>query len=300
MVATDLPVHQVVAGRDLHSARAERGIDTLVRDDRHAPLGDRDDRLLPDEVAVALVVGVHRDGDVGKHRRRPRGRDRQVAVALGERIADPGQRVVHVDVAHLEVRHSARAPGAPVHDPRPAVDVALVREVDEEAHHRACVLVVHREAVAPVVEGSAKRPQLLHDLAAVVADELPAQLHEALAADVLGRLAVIGEPASHHRLQRDPGVVVSGLPESVEVAHAVPADEDVLRRGVQRVPHVQPVGHVRRRQADHERRPRIVRLGVVEAFLFPDLLPACLDSGRRVARLHRRIVRPRTLGVRSR
>ena len=48
-----------------------------------------------------------------------------------------------------------------------------------------------------------------------------------------------------------------------------------------RVTHVQPVGHVRRRQADHERLPRVVRLGVVETLFLPGPLPALLDSGRR-------------------
>ena len=63
--------------------------------------------------------------------------------------------------------------------------------------------------------------------------------------------------------------------------------------------HVQPVGHVRRRQADHVRRARIVGLRVVEAFLLPGALPALLDPLRLVERLHARIVRPRTRRVRS-
>ena len=76
-------------------------------------LGDRDDRLLPDEVAVALVVGVHRDGHVGEHRRRPHGRDRHVAVAVGERVADPGQRVV--DARRVLTSRSETVLGQPGH-----------------------------------------------------------------------------------------------------------------------------------------------------------------------------------------
>ena len=65
MVAADLEVLRVVARGDLERAGAEVGLDALVGDDRHAPLDERHDRLLADQVAVALVVGVHGDRDVG-------------------------------------------------------------------------------------------------------------------------------------------------------------------------------------------------------------------------------------------
>ena len=84
------------------------GIDALVGDDRHAALGDRHDRLLPDEVRVTRVIRVHRNRDVGEHRRRPHGRDRHVALAVSERIADPGQRVVELAVPDLEIGDGAR------------------------------------------------------------------------------------------------------------------------------------------------------------------------------------------------
>ena len=67
-------------------------------------------------------------------------------------------------------------------------------------------------------------------------------------------------------LRGDAGVVEAGLPEGVEAAHAVPADERVLDRAVQRVPHVQRSGHVRRWHRDHVRLAGLVRVGVVEAF----------------------------------
>ena len=229
---------------------------------------------------------MHRDGDVGEHRRRADGRDRDVPGAVGERVADRGQRLVELDVVDLEIGDDARAARAPVHDPAAAVEVALLGEVDEEAHHRARVALVHREAVAAVVERGAERAELAHDLAAVVADELPAALHEGLTADVLRGQALGREPAHHHRLERDAGVVVARLPERVEAAHAVPADEDVLGGAVQGMAHVQPVGDVRRRQADDEGLARVVGLGVVEAFRLPRPLPALLDALWLVERLH--------------
>ena len=157
----------------------------------------------------------------------------------------------------------------------------------EEAHHCPRVTVVHREPVAHVVEREPERAELLHDLAAVVADEVPAPLDERRAAEVAIVDSFGGEPPHHHVLERDAGVVVPRLPERVEVAHAVEADEHVLARAVEGVAHVQPVGDVRRRHADDVGRARIVGVRVVEALFLPGLLPTLLDALRLVERVHR-------------
>jgi hypothetical protein len=47
-----------------------------------------------------------------------------------------------------------------------------------------------------------------------------------------------------------PGVVHTGLPEHVLAQHALVADQDVLQRVVERVPHMQRAGDVRRRDHD--------------------------------------------------
>ena len=157
VVAADLEVGRVVAGRDLERAGAELGLDARVGDHRHGPLDVGDEHLLADRVAVALVVGMDGDGDVGEDRRRPHGRDRDVPGAVRERVAGIRERVVHVDVLDLEVRDRRLVERAPVDDPLGAVDPAAVPEVDEEAHHRFDVGVVHREALAAVVERGAER-----------------------------------------------------------------------------------------------------------------------------------------------
>src|SRR5207302_3692804 len=142
-----------------------------------------------------------------------------------------------------------------------------------------------------VVEREAHRPELLHDLPAVVADEVGAARDKRLAT----KLAVIdslrGQSAHHHRLQGDPGMVVPRLPERAEAAHPVIADQHVLAGSVERMPHMQAVGDVRGRQADHERLSWIRSFRVVEALLLPRLLPAGLDSLRAVERLHGAILR---------
>jgi hypothetical protein len=82
-------------------------------------------------------------------------------------------------------------------------------------------------------------------------------------------------------------MVVAGLPERVVALHAVPPDEHVLDRAVERVPHVQLARHVRRRHADDVRVvATLAGAGPVEPLLLPGPLPALLDTLRAVERLH--------------
>src|SRR4029077_9384612 len=103
-----------------------------------------------------------------------------------------------------------------VDDPVRAVDPALLVQVHEEAHDGADVALVHREALAPVVERRAGAPELEPDLAAVLAQPLPDALLERLAAEVLARLALGRQMLLDGVLRRDAGVVEAGLEEDDE------------------------------------------------------------------------------------
>ena len=254
----------------------------LVRDDGDVALEVGDDHLAPDGVLVPLVGGMHRDRDVGEDRRRTDGRDRDAVlpVAVGERVADRDERVVHVLVHDLEVRDRRLVERAPVDDAVRAVDPAAVPEPDEERHDGADVVVVHREALARVVERGSEAPVLAHDRSPGLLEPLPRALDERLAPDVVARQPLLRELLLDDVLGRDARVVVPGLPERVEAAHPVPADEDVLERAVQGVAQVEPARDVRRRDADHERRLVATGAGTggVEALGLPGLLPARLDA----------------------
>ena len=77
----------------------------FVGDDRDAPADQRQDGVPADQMPVALVVGMHRDGGVAEHRLRPRGRDGDEAYrrqAL-DRILDVPEMALDLDLLHLEV-----------------------------------------------------------------------------------------------------------------------------------------------------------------------------------------------------
>ena len=80
-------------GRDLERARAERRVDARVGDHGHGALDVRDDDLAADRVAVALVVRVHRDGDVAEDRRGPHRRDHDAVARRRRRQTGSGRSV---------------------------------------------------------------------------------------------------------------------------------------------------------------------------------------------------------------
>ena len=291
VVAADLEVGRIVPGCHLERTGAELRLDPLVRDDRHAPFHERDDRLPADEVAVAFVVRVDCDGHVGQHRRRADRRDRDRPGAVCERVAGERERVVDLLVLQLQVGQRGQVVRAPVDDPIRAVDPATVPEVDEERRHGLHVRLVHREALPPVVHRGAHTPELVHDLAPVLPEPLPYAGLEPLAPELLPRGSFLGQLLLDRGLGRDSRVVVAALEEHVVALHSLQAREGVAERELEGMPEMELAGHVRRRERIDPAGAARVGLGVVQALLFPGPLPALLDSCRAVEGLHAPILR---------
>ena len=136
VAAADLEVVGVVARGDLQRAGAEVGLDVRVGDDRQAAADERQHGLLADELRVALVVGMHRDGGVGEHRLRAHRRDHELALAGGQRVGDRVQRVDDaLALLDLEVGDRRAQPRIPVDHVVVAVDQALLVELDEDLQH---------------------------------------------------------------------------------------------------------------------------------------------------------------------
>jgi hypothetical protein len=286
VVDPDLVVERVVAGGHLQRARAEILLHPLVGDDRDAPLDEGHDHFTADEVAVALVIRVHCDCNVRKNRRRPHRRDGDVAVAVCERIANVGQDVVHLDVLELEVRQRRPMERAPVDDPVRSVNPALAIEVDEEAHYRADVRVVHGEALATVVERGAHAAKLEHDLAAVLAQPVPHECDEGFASELLAALPLLREVPLDGVLRRDPSMVESGLEERVVPLHPPGANDRVGERELECVAEMEVAGDVRRRVGDREALSGGIGVRIVVALFLPGPLPALFDPFGLVARIH--------------
>ena len=104
--------------------------------------------MLADEVAVALVVGMHRDAGVAEHGLGPGGRDRDEAPRLAlDRVADVPELALDLDLLHLEVGDrglEARDPSSRGACPGRSGPVAV--ELDEDLEDGARQALVHGEA----------------------------------------------------------------------------------------------------------------------------------------------------------
>ena len=124
---------------------------------------------------------------------------------------------------------------------------------------------------------------------------------EVLAAEVVAADALLLQLALHHDLRGDAGMVGAGHPQRVEAAHPVVARQAVHDGLVERVPHVQRAGDVRRRQLDGEGRLALAGLagaavaGARVAALFPQRAPLA-PRWRRVRRTWK-AVQPRLFGA---
>ena len=252
VLAADLEVVGVVAGGDLQRPGAELGVDVLVGDDRQAAADQGQDAVLADEVAVALVAGIHGDGGVGEHRLRPHRGDGQHPVGALDRVIDRVERVLDLAVLDLEVGDRRVRARVPVDHVVVAVDVALVVELLEDAVDGLDVALVQREALALVVAGGAEPLVLLDDPRAVLLAPLPDPLDELLAPEVVPRDPFGPQHFLDHRLRRDPRMVGAQDPERVPPPHPVHPHQRVLHRPIQRVPHMQRPGHIGRRNSNRE------------------------------------------------
>ena len=287
MAAADVEVVEGLRRRDLHRAGALLGVGVRIGDDGDRPADQRQPHALADEMRVALVLRMHGDAGIAEHRLRPRRGDDDVlagrlAGPVHHRIAEVPEVALRLDLLHLDVGDGGEQLRVPVDQPLVAVDQPLAVQRDEHLAHRVREALVHGEALARPVARGAEPAQLVDDGAARLRLPLPHALEEFLAPHrAAAGLLALGELAFHHHLRGDAGVVGAGLPEHVAPAHPLEAAEDVLQRVVERVPHVQHAGDVRRRDDDGEGlcagAPGAARLE--GAGLFPDGGNARLDGG---------------------
>ncbi len=126
----DLEVVRVVGGGDFDCASTEFGVDVLVGDDRDVPASEWQLDLTADEVAVAVVVGMHGDGGVTEHGFSAGGGDHDRVLAVA--VTDRDQFTVEFLVVDLDIGDRRRAARAPVDDSLGPIDQFVIVEALED------------------------------------------------------------------------------------------------------------------------------------------------------------------------
>jgi hypothetical protein len=190
-----------------------------------------------------LQFGMHCQREVRRNRPR-RGRPNQDAQVLPcGRVGgglDDGER--HIDrvgdlrcVLHLGVGECGLASGAPERGAQPAIDVAALHQLAEDAHNPRLERIVHREVgVIPLAD----QPQAFELLALHLHEVLGVVAACAAQGRLVGLLAPREELLAHGVLDGHAVIVPAGHIGRAVAAHAVGAHHDVLERFVERVPDV--------------------------------------------------------------
>ena len=245
---------EIVGRRDLHRAGAFFRVGIFVGDDRNAPADQRQNGEFSDQIGEPGIGGMHRHRGVAEHGFRPRGGDGDETVGCAlDRVFYVPEIAAHLPAFDFEVGNGGVELRVPVHQPAVAIDQTLAVQRDEHLAHRLGQPLVHGEAFARPVQRGAEAAQLAGDGAAGLRLPLPHPVKEPLAPERLAAAALLGQQALHHHLGGDAGMVGAGLPQRVAPLHAAPADQRVLHREGQRMPHMQAAGDVRRRDHDGER-----------------------------------------------
>ena len=163
------------------------------------------------------------------------------------------EEAVLLDVFDLNVGKGGLAVRTPVDDTLAAVDISLFVQAAERLAHGLGALLVHGEALALPVAGRAERFKLLHNAVAVMLLPVPNTLKELFAAEIKAGQPLLAELGLHLDLRGNAGVVNARQPERTVSTHALPADEHVLNRFIERVAEMELAGDVRGRDHDGER-----------------------------------------------
>ena len=149
--APDVEVVGVMTGGDLQRPGAELRLDVVVGDDLQPAPDDRQDRLLADQPAVAVIVGMDGDRGVGEHRLGADRGDRHCARSRRQGVVDVVEGVGDLAILDLEVGDRRARARIPVDQVPVAVDVALLVEGDEHPQHGIGVRRIEGEALVGVV-----------------------------------------------------------------------------------------------------------------------------------------------------
>ena len=227
---------------------------------------------------VPLIVGMHGDSGVAEHGLRSRGGDDdELARPPLDGIAQMPEMALGLDLLDLEVGDRGQELGIPIDETLVLIDEAGAIEIDEHLAHGTRQALVHGETEPRPVAGAAEPLQLADNGVARLLFPLPDALDEGVAAHGAAvRLLPLHQLALDHHLRGDAGVIGPWLPQHVTPAHALEAHQHVLERVVERMPHMQRAGHVRRRDDDG------VGLGALAAWRAGGegigLLPGAIDG----------------------
>ena len=205
---------------------------------------------LADQMIETVIVRVHGNGGVTQHGLGAGGGYDEIARPVGQGIPDVMQVAGLVLVFDLVVGQGGMTTVAPVDDVVALVDQPFLEKFDKDLAHGLGALLVKGEALTGPVHGCADAADLAQDMVALLLFPLPDALDELVAAQIVAGQPLFLELALHHVLGGDARMVGAGHPQHVFALLAIEAAQNVLKRQVQGMAHMQDTGDIGRRDDD--------------------------------------------------
>ena len=205
MPQPNLAVVRIVGGRHLHSTGAERLVNKVVAENRNGAVNKRNDDALSDQLRVAWIAWVHRNGAVTEQRLRTCGGDddpfaRRTAL---QRVTDLPDLPALLYGNRLKVRDARLAARAPVDQCLGAIRETALIECGECGAHGAAGNFVHGETGATPIGGCAETAELSKDDAARLLHKAIHPLQVAIASEAAATLPLFRNDLVQHELRRN-------------------------------------------------------------------------------------------------
>ena len=281
VVATSyLKVVRVMRRCDLHDARSEFHIYIIIGDQRDLTVNQRQDQRLADEITIALILRIDCHSRIAEQRLRTRRRELHRTASVLERIAEMPEMSLLILVFHLRIGDGGQAVRTPVDDPLAAIDQSLLIEVEKHLVDRTVAALVHREALSLPVTGGAHLLQLGYDPSAELLSPCPGTVEESFTTDIILRDSFFLHRLHDLRLRGDRCVVRPRHPQRLISLHPLETDQDILKRVVERMPHMKLAGDIRRRNNDRIWIFLLIYLRMKVSFIHPHFVQAVFNRLR--------------------
>ena len=249
----DLEVVEVVRRGHLHRASAEFRIDIIIGNDWNQATHDGQHSKFADNIGVAFILRIYDDCRITQHGFRAcRCNCHETFRRTFNRVTD----VIHVTLDVLRQNFQIGNRGVefrvPVYKALITVDQAFLMQLDKRLTHGFVQAFIHCKTFTRPVRRRAQTAQLINNGTARLFFPLPDLFEESLAAQITAIDPLSRQLTLDDHLGRDTGMVGTRLPQRILAVHAVIAHEDIVQRIIQRMPHMQAAGHVRRRHHDCE------------------------------------------------
>ena len=138
MTAADVEVVEIMRRRDFDGSRTFFGVRIAIGNNRDMAADEWKNDMPADKPAVALVIGMHRNGGVAEHGLRTRrGNGDAAGGIVGQRIVEVPELALGLNLLHLEIGNRGKQLRVPIDETLVLVDQAFPVKLHKDLDDRA-------------------------------------------------------------------------------------------------------------------------------------------------------------------